>query len=74
MREIGVAIEPKWGDGWWVSKEEVGRVARELIGGKAGRGVRARAAELKESARKAWAFEGTSTEALSVLARQWKRI
>ncbi|GLJ49870.1 hypothetical protein SUGI_1059780 [Cryptomeria japonica] len=72
VKESGMAIEPQWAPGWSVSKEEVQRVARELIRGESGRAVRARAAELKESARKAWADGGRSTEVLSVLASQWK--
>uniref|UniRef100_A0A0D6QUF4 Glycosyltransferase n=1 Tax=Araucaria cunninghamii TaxID=56994 RepID=A0A0D6QUF4_ARACU len=69
-REIGVAIEVEWEADGWVAREKVERVARELMEGEGGRKVKARAAELKESARRA--VEGSSKEALAAVTARWK--
>ncbi|GLJ49858.1 hypothetical protein SUGI_1059440 [Cryptomeria japonica] len=72
VNEIGLGIEPEWGPNWWVGKDEVERAVRELMEGEKGRKVRMRAAELKESARKAVAAGGSSMDVLTALAAQWK--
>ncbi|KAH9295170.1 hypothetical protein KI387_038758 [Taxus chinensis] len=72
VNEIGVALEPAWRPNWWVGKEEVARVTREMIDGEGGRKVRRKALQLKQAAAKAVAVGGTSTELLSALAAQWK--
>ncbi|GLJ49859.1 hypothetical protein SUGI_1059450 [Cryptomeria japonica] len=70
--EIGLGIEPEWGANWWVGKDEVEKAVRELMEGEKGRKASMRAAELKESARRAVAAGGSSMDVLTALAGQWK--
>ncbi|GLJ49853.1 hypothetical protein SUGI_1059380 [Cryptomeria japonica] len=73
VNEIGLGIEPEWGPNWWVGKDEVEKAVKELMEGEKGRKVSMRAAELKESARKALAAGGSSMDILAVVTAQWKK-
>ncbi|XAR61795.1 Anthocyanidin 3-O-glucosyltransferase [Bertholletia excelsa] len=71
--EIGVAVKPAVEEGKEVvGKEEIERVVRLVMVGEEGKKMRKRAKELKESAKKALAFGGSSFKELSSLVVGWK--
>ncbi|XP_057468635.1 anthocyanidin 3-O-glucosyltransferase 5-like [Actinidia eriantha] len=69
--EVGVAVRPAAGERV-VGREEVERVVRLVMEGEEGKVMRRRARELRESARKALDFGGSSWSSLSSVVEGWK--
>ncbi|KAF5464445.1 hypothetical protein F2P56_014519 [Juglans regia] len=71
-KDIKVALRPKHNENGIVVREEIARIAKALMEGEEGKGVRSRMKDLKGAASKALSEDGSSTKALSELALKWK--
>lgn len=69
----GIALRAKAGEGGLVLREEVARVAREMIEGEEGKAARRRVAELREQALNNLEVGGAAYEALDEVVKEWKR-
>ena len=67
-----MAMEAKKGPDGLVSKEEVGRVARELMEGDDGAKIKKRMTELMEKANNAMRVGGSSYKDMATVAALWK--
>jgi hypothetical protein len=74
VKETKVAIEAKKGSNGLVSKEEVGRAARELMEGDGGVKIKKRMRELMEKANNAMDEGGSSYNAMATVASVWKEM
>ncbi|OWM68669.1 hydroquinone glucosyltransferase [Punica granatum] len=68
---VRVALRPKLDEDGIVDREEVASVVKGLMEGEQGKRVRYRMKDLKEAAAKALSEDGSSTAALSEVARKW---
>ncbi|KAG6666779.1 hypothetical protein I3843_01G051900 [Carya illinoinensis] len=71
-KDIKVALRPKHNENGIVVREEIARIAKALMKGEEGKGVRTRMKDLKDAASKALSEDGSSTKTLSELALKWK--
>ncbi|XAR61794.1 Anthocyanidin 3-O-glucosyltransferase [Bertholletia excelsa] len=75
VEEMGVAVKPAVEGGKEVvGREEIERVVRLVVVGEEGKKMRKRARELKDGAKEALAFGGSSLKELSRLVEGWKML
>lgn len=70
--DVRVGLRPKMNENGLIVREEVAKVARELMKGEEGKVIRNRMKELMSASKKALAKDGSSTKAVSELALKWK--
>ncbi|XP_008791324.3 hydroquinone glucosyltransferase-like [Phoenix dactylifera] len=69
---VKAALRPKEGEDGLIGREEIARVAKELMEGEEGKRVRSRVKELQEAAIKGLQDDGLAYKTLTEVAQKWK--